>query len=217
MLADHYSDVFIGHFSWLNLIGRISFPIFAFQAVQGYIHTKNVKKHLTKLLIFACISQYPFMLFLSTFSDKFALNIFFTFFFALFTLWLYDKCKNKLLGFLIVVVSSMIGSFIKLDYGAFGILLIFVFYFFEKDFNKIYKLKTNFNKLLMSITVILLTLAKYSYPSFKGHYLLCALFTSLSLVFILQYNKKEGPKSKYFFYIFYPLHLLILYFISTHI
>lgn len=207
MLSDHIGDAIYGKFSFLNLIGRISFPIFAFQSVQGYIYTKNFKKHMIKLFIFACVSQVPFMLFLSTFSDSFVLNIFFTFFLGLLSLFIYDKCKNKLLGFLFVIFSSIIGELIHVDYGAFGILIIFTFYFFKDK------------KIPMAISTIILCFAKYipsiiQYPRLYLHYLCCGLFTSLSLVFILLYNKKEGPKAKYFFYIFYPLHLLILYFIN---
>jgi len=207
MLSDHIGDAVIGHFSFFNLIGRIAFPIFAFQSVQGYINTKNLKKHLIKLFIFACISQIPFMLFLSAFSNEFALNIFFTFFLGLLTLFVYDKCKNKILGFLFVIMSSIIAQLINFDYGAFGILLIFSFYFFRN------------NKLLMAVSTILLCFLKYIpniiiMPNLYIHYLSCGLFTSLSLIFILFYNKKEGPKLKYFFYVFYPLHLLILYIIS---
>ena len=55
MLFDHVGDSIVGKFSFLNLIGRISFPIFAFQTVEGYIHTKNFKKHILKMFIFACI------------------------------------------------------------------------------------------------------------------------------------------------------------------
>lgn len=206
MLSDHIGDAIVGRFSFLNLIGRISFPIFAFQAVEGYIHTKDLKKHMTKLFIFACISQIPFMLFLSTFTNNFALNIFFTFLLGLISLFIYDKFKNKILGFLFVIFISIVGELIHVDYGAFGILLIFAFYFF-KD-----------RKILMVISTIILCFANYisdiiAYPSLYLHYLSCAFFASLSLIFIWFYNKKEGPKLKYFFYIFYPLHLLILYII----
>lgn len=207
MLSDHIGDAIYGKFSFFNLIGRISFPIFAFQAVQGYIHTKDFKKYIIKLFIFACISQIPFMLFLSTFTSPFSLNIFFTFFLGLLTLFVYDKCTNKILGFLFVIFASIIVEFIHVDYGAFGILLIFVFYFFKDK------------KLQMAISTIILCFAKYipniiEMPTLYLHYLSCGLFTSLSLIFILLYNKKEGPKAKYFFYIFYPLHLIILYTIS---
>ena len=47
MLCDHSGDAIIGHFSILNIIGRIAFPLFCFQIVVGYKHTKNVKKYLT--------------------------------------------------------------------------------------------------------------------------------------------------------------------------
>lgn len=207
MLSDHIGDAIYGKFSFLNLIGRISFPIFAFQAVQGYIHTKDFKKHIMKLFIFACISQIPYMLFSTTFTNSFTLNIFFTLFLGLLALFVYDKCKNRILGFLFVVFASIIGQLIHVDYGAFGILLIFVFYFFKDK------------KVLMAISTIVLCFAKYipnivQFPSLYLHYLYCGLFTSLSLIFILLYNKKEGPKAKYFFYVFYPLHLLILYFLT---
>lgn len=207
MLSDHIGDAIYGKFSFLNLIGRISFPIFAFQAVQGYIYTKDLKKHIMKLFIFACISQIPYMLFSTTFTNSFTLNIFFTLFLGLLTLFIYNKCKNKILGFLFVVFASIIGQLIHIDYGAFGILLIFVFYFFKDK------------KVLIAISTIVLCFAKYipsivQFPSLYLHYLYCGLFTSLSLIFILLYNKKEGPKAKYFFYIFYPLHLLILYFLT---
>lgn len=208
MLCDHIGSGLLGKFSFFNLIGRFAFPIFAFQSVLGYINTKNFNKHLIKLFIFACISQIPFILFLSTFTNEFVLNIFFCFFLGLLTLFLYDKCKNKILGFLFVIISSIISELLHIDYGAFGILLIFAFYFFKDK------------KVLMIISIFILCFANYipniiQIPSLYLHYLTCAFFTSLSVVFILFYNKKEGPKAKYFFYIFYPLHLLIIYIISS--
>lgn len=206
MLSDHIGDAVLGNFSFFNYIGRIAFPIFAFQAVQGYLYTKNLKKHMAKLFIFACLSQIPFMLFLSTFSDAFVLNIFFTFFLGLLALFLYEKCHHPFLGFLVVIGISIIGALLHVDYSAFGILLIFCFYFFKEK------------KWQMVIVSVLLCFGKYvpqilATPLLFWHYLGCGFFTSLSLVFILFYNQKEGPKSKYFFYLFYPLHLLILYFI----
>lgn len=209
MLFDHVGDAIIGKFSFCNLIGRIAFPIFAFQAVQGYIYTKDFKKHMLKLFIFACISQIPFMLFLSTFTEEIlTLNIFFTLFLGLLALFVYDKCKNKVLGFLFVILTSIIAYFIHVDYGTFGILLMFCFYFFKDK------------KGSMAITTIVLCFLRFvpdiiATPVLWYIYIQCAIFTALSLIFILFYNKNEGPKAKYFFYIFYPLHLLILYFLHS--
>ena len=78
MFIDHLGYTIFGKFSYLNYIGRISFPVFAFQISEGYIHTKNLKKYFLRLFLFAVISQIPFMLFHSIISDTFYLNIFFT-------------------------------------------------------------------------------------------------------------------------------------------
>ncbi len=138
MLCDHMGDAFVGHFSFLNLIGRIAFPIFAFQIVQGYIHTHDLKKYALRLFIFACVSQIPFMLFLTTFYDSFYLNIFFTLCLGILCLYGYDKIKNKYFGVLFAILICIVAQFIQVDYGAYGIAVIFLFYIFcKKDSNNI--------------------------------------------------------------------------------
>lgn len=132
MFCDHAGYAFLGSFSFFNLIGRIAFPIFAFQIVQGYIHTSNFKKYALRLLIFACISQIPFMMFLSTFSNTFYLNIFFTLFLGIICLYGYDKIKNKYLGVLFTILICIVAHFIQVDYGAYGVAVIFLFYIFSK-------------------------------------------------------------------------------------
>ena len=78
MFIDHLGYAIFGKFSCFNYIGRLSFPIFAFQISEGYIHTKNLKKYFLRLFLFALVSQIPFMLFHSIISRDFSLNIFFT-------------------------------------------------------------------------------------------------------------------------------------------
>ena len=63
MFCDHFGDAFVKHFSFLNLIGRIAFPIFAFQISEGFSHTHNLKNYFIRLGAFALISQIPFSLF----------------------------------------------------------------------------------------------------------------------------------------------------------
>lgn len=208
MLCDHTGDSFIGYFSFLNLIGRIAFPIFAFQVVQGYTHTHCFKKYALRLFIFACISQIPFMLFLSTFYDSFYLNIFFTLFLGIICLYGFEKIKNKHLGTLFALFICIIAHFIEVDYGAYGIAIIFLFYIFNTFFpNK---------KGIMCLTFAFITTAKYLpdiilCPSVAYVYISCIIFTCISLIPICTYNGKQGPKAKYLFYAFYPIHLLILY------
>ena len=100
MFCDHFGDAFVKHFSFLNLIGRIAFPIFAFQISEGFLHTKNIRKYFLRLGIFALISQIPFSLFSTKFlnSSPFSLNVFFTLFIGLLGIYLFDYI-NKMYKF----------------------------------------------------------------------------------------------------------------------
>lgn len=210
MCCDHIGKSIIPGTAPLYYIGACSFPLFAFQLIQGYIHTHNFKNYVKRLAIFALISQIPFMLFLSTFaSDIFKLNIFFTLLLGLLAIYIYDN-KNcniftKLLTILAIIAISII---FKTDYSAWGILLILTFFIFR---NK---------KILLSICFILLCILKYlKYFIFNYNsiYLILCLFTALSLIFILFYNGKRGKKISSFFYMFYPIHLSIIYLIHMFI
>lgn len=203
MFCDHVGYlIYNGKLSFLNFIGRIAFPIFAFQISEGYTHTKNLKKYILRLLIFAIISQYPFMLFHDLITSGFALNIFFTLLIGLFCIIIYDKIPHKVLSLAICLSLAIIAEITHCDYGFYGVAIILLFYVF-KD-----------NKILMSLSFILCTIIKYAiciiiYGNIYNYVLLC-ICTILPIVFINLYNKKQGKKIKYFLYIFYPTHLLLL-------
>lgn len=218
MVVDHFGDAYFKQISWLNLIGRIAFPIFAFQISEGYLHTKNLKKYFLRLFLFALVSQIPFMLFYSIYTDGFTLNIFFTLFIGLLAIFQYDKIthfsfksiKNEklniffryLLSFTIVILLGVLAQVCCFDYGFFGITIIFLFYLFRN------------NKIAMILSFILACVLKYGIPyldTFNLWYIWLIIFTIIPIVFISLYNKKQGPKVKYLLYFFYPVHLLILY------
>lgn len=218
MVCDHVSYILLGRLSFFNYIGRISFPIFAFQISEGYIHTNNLKKYFLRLFVFALISQAPFMLFKSVFSDNFSLNIFFTLLFGLFSIVIYDnldklKTKNKFfhylyksLGIFATLILCIIADLLNTDYGAFGVFIIFVFFLLKK-----YKLLMN---LVFIICTILHYLKELLYSPLFETYLLLIIFTLSSLFFINLYNGKKGKNSKYFLYVFYPTHLIFFYALS---
>lgn len=226
MFCDHFGDAFIGSFSFFNLIGRMAFPIFAFQISEGYTHTKNLKKYFLRLGIFALISQIPFSLFLRKFVDpnSLSLNVFFTLLFGLLAIFLYDyvcKCfadsKNsksenlrklhidKIFGIILVLLIGSLASLLDTDYGFWGVIVIFAFYLFKDD------------KLAMTISFITLCVIRYGLQileyGYNIGYILLAIFTILPIAYINMYNGKQGKKIKYLLYVFYPVHLLLLYFI----
>lgn len=204
MFIDHIGYIFSnGKISYFNYIGRLAFPIFAFQISEGYLHTKNLKKYFLRLFLFALISQIPFMLYEKIITDKFSLNVFFTLFLGLTSIFIYDKCKYKFLGILAGIAIGLIAQLLHCDYGFFGISIILIFYIFKNNF------------INASIFFTLATAIRYSIPIIKyGFYpvfIYLFLCTCIPLIFIAGYNGKKGKDTKYLLYFFYPIHLLLIY------
>lgn len=195
-----------GKATWLNYIGRIAFPIFAYQITEGYIHTRSFKKYFFRLLLFALISQFPFALFYSIFSTTYVLNVFFTLLLGLFCIYIWDRTPSKFLSLSIIAVLLLLAEFTNMDYGYWGVLVVFVFYLCKN------------NKFALLLSFISLLILKYlpniiTY-NFYYKYILFFIFTLLSIIPILLYNGKQGRKIKYFLYVFYPVHLLLLYLLN---
>ncbi len=204
MLFDHAGYAIYGKLSWCNYIGRLAFPIFAFQITEGYIHTKNLKKYFLRLGVFAIISQVPLMMLYSIFSDTFVFNIFFTLILGLLAITVLDKSENKVLGIIGALSIALISNFLNVDYGSFGVLTILSFYIFKN------------NKLAMLFSFSALSIYNFRRALLLTHFrldvVLLVIFTILSLLIIFLYNGKKGKNIKHLFYWFYPLHLIILYF-----
>ena len=204
----------------MRCIGRCAFPIFCFLLVEGFIHTRNRLRYALSLLIFAFISEVPFdILFHSKyeqlninvaevisanreiFSEQ--CNVYFTLFFGLLTIWAIDFCyrlfmKKNLpvyLSGLTIAAFTGLSCFLTInidsDYDFHGILLIVIFY--------ILRTMQPLNLLAGYIAISSYSIEFWSFPAF-----LCMAL----------YNNKRGPNIgyfKYLFYLFYPLHLTILY------
>ena len=203
MFCDHFGLCLTGGVASLwNYIGRLAFPIFAYQISEGYFYTSNLKKYFLKLFVFAIISQIPFNLFEYALGFNYHLNVLFTLLLGLMAITVFDKSPNKIVGFAGVAICIALGHFLNVDYGYWGVLLVFCFYLF-KD-----------NKIITTIIFGLLVLAKYFTnlidSGFYYQYILLAISTFIAIIPILLYNKKQGYKTKYFLYIFYPVHLAIL-------
>ena len=127
MTIDHFGYAFFPEQKVLIYLGRLAFPIFSFQIVEGYIHTKNLKKYILRLVILGAISQYPFYLVFG--GNELYLNTIYTLLLGLIGLILYDK--NKIIGIIYVILTTILFSYIHIDYGRIGIILIFCFYIFR--------------------------------------------------------------------------------------
>uniref|UniRef100_UPI003F693206 TraX family protein n=1 Tax=Streptococcus pluranimalium TaxID=82348 RepID=UPI003F693206 len=208
-----FSDVF-NPFWWeftYLLIGLITFPIMARNIVEGYHYTKDIKQYLTRLFIFAFISILPYhFAFDSSKNLYFLNNVFFTLLIGLICLWVKDHIKDK--AVVVIILSVLILFSLESDWGGLGVLMILMF--------DIKRDNTSFDITLgvMSIIYALLLLLSDQPVSHSLQYL---IGFRLPVIAYKGYSDQEGvtttPRlskhslvNRYFFYLYYPLHLTIL-------
>lgn len=222
MLCDHLWATLFPAQEWLTCIGRMAFPIFAFMIAEGYFHTSNVRKYLFRLLAAAIISEVPFnLIYGSSVFYPFHQNVIWTFLIALLSITLIEKAKalNKwwltwLISIAIIFFAYILGTIAMVDYFGAGVLTVLVFYFFRER-----KWWCFVGQLVCLAVINIYMLGGYYYSVPIAGYefeIVQQGFALLALIPIWLYSGQQGYHSKpfqYFCYAFYPIHLLILYFI----
>ena len=219
MLCDHLWGTIIPGNDWLTCIGRLAFPIFAFLLVEGYFHTKNLKKYALRLLLFALLSEVPFNLAMgSQLFYPIHQNVLWSFLISLGLIHLNERANGSgklwlriLTGCASILLACVLGLITMADYHHAGILTVLVFYFFRG--RKWWQL---LGQLLGLWYLNVEVLSGFTYEfQFLGTTvsLVRQGFALLALVPIWLYRGKQGHHSKAFQYLcysFYPVHLLIL-------
>lgn len=176
----------------LRTVGRLAFPIFCFLLVEGFLHTKDVKKYAARLFVFALISEVPFdyAFWGSPFFPN-AQNVYFTLFIGLLVLIGYERYVQKpLLQGIVIVAGCGAAILLKTDYNMMGIVLILLFYVFR------------YNKKHQAVAAGILCAAE-SITNFGA--------AALAMIPIWMYNGTRGKENlKYLFYWFYPAHIVLL-------
>ena len=218
MLIDHIGAVIVQRtqmfeqfasreWLWLNQsyemlrdVGRLAFPIFCFLLVEGFLHTRNEKKYLIRMVLFALISEIPFNLALTgNLMDRRFQNVYWELSLGLVVLilmrWAEKGRLPALLSFIykasVTVAAMLLAELLCFDYGLYGILSIAILYLFRS------------NRLSQALA---------GGVSFSWE-----LPAPVAFLAVACYNGKRGRGLKYPFYIFYPAHLLILYGIAIAI
>lgn len=195
MLIDHIGAVLLPEYIILRYIGRISFPIFCFLLTEGFFHTKNVRKYILRLGFFALLSEIPYDLaFMNSVMDFRRQNVFFTLFIGMVMMYAVTRTNNLTEKTLYLVLAMWAAQMVRGDYGYKGILLIATYFFFREY--KVFKL------LLGSVWNLMWNGSIQAYGA-------------LASIPLLLYSGEKGRSMKFLFYIFYPIHLLILYIISV--
>ena len=206
MLIDHAGAVLIENTSLYQitgfrmlavacrLIGRISFPLICFLLIEGFYHTEDRRKYLMRMGCFALISEIPFDLAFFGKLDLQRQNVFFTLFTGILLLYALEKAEtlehSPLIRSFMMAAAILAGCAAatagRFDYSYMGILLIAALYLFRKDRKK------------QCIAGAVLSLYE--------------LTAALAFILVGKYNgeKGDGRLPRNWFYIFYPLHLLVL-------
>ncbi|MCR4781601.1 MAG: conjugal transfer protein TraX, partial [Lachnospiraceae bacterium] len=206
-----------------GILGRVAFPIFCFLLVEGFLHTRSVLSYGRNLALFAIFTEpiydYAFTGKLIDFSQQ---NVMFELLLGLLVLVFIDTLgkkfpiKNKVCFKLAEVCLSIIGLFagllsqkLFLDGGLYGIAMIIAFYLL-RDMKVL--------KVIVGILIVLFFdcyLIGGGFDFSLSNVLQLESFSGiLSMILIYFYNGKRGLRMKYFFYGFYPVHLLLLSFLS---
>ena len=218
MVLDHLWAAVVPGNLWMTCVGRLAFPIFAFQLCEGYRHTGDFRRYRRRLLVFALLSEIPFNLFYAgSLIFPFHQNVMFTLLLGLLAIRQADMLrreegiKKKSLRCLALLLILAGGVVLFPDYGLMGVMTVLCFFVFRD--HRLFQLAA---------------MAVLNIFAFKGQTIPVSLgalafdfpiqgFALLALPLIWLYNGEKGPGGKglrLFWYIFYPLHMLALYFIQ---
>lgn len=226
MLVDHTGMILFPKTEIFRIIGRLAFPIYAYFIAEGFRYTRDRRRYMLRIFLLGLVCQIVY-----TFAAmELYINVLLVFSLSLIVMMCAEGVKRAARGednfaremikrlaktqadkkseIIISVATAAAAvlavawfcSAVEVDYGFWGVMLpVFAFIFDEK-----------YPRLaLFSLGLFILCVHYYS----GG--LIIQYYSLISIPLLLCYNGSRGKiRMKYFFYVFYPAHLLILYLIS---
>lgn len=176
--------------SMMRAVGRMAFPLFAWLLVEGFLHTRNRFRYGLYLFGFAVLSEVPFDLARTGQTDMTYQNVFFTLWLVYLALcamqyWLADRF-NKIVTLLVILVMVLV---IRSDYGFSGFFFTMVMYYMHHC--RTMKILVGCNLLPNTLLTLPAAIPIFLYNGRRG--------------FI------KGTAAKLFFYLYYPLHLMVIW------
>ncbi|MDR0294062.1 MAG: conjugal transfer protein TraX [Oscillospiraceae bacterium] len=214
MLVDHIGVAFGPHmrlslYFLCRTVGRLAMPLFCFMIAEGLFHTRNAKKYLLRLTLFALVSEVPFdRLFMGEWLEYSFQNVGFTLLLGFLGILLFDSFAaqgNKAAALAAILAVGLASVLIRSDYTAFGVYYIFVFYYFRSNPR---------GRAAALATGVLLCAVSLLTSGEDWRYALATLAAVTAVIPIGLYSNERGRDSsavRMAFYAFYPAHLLILY------
>ena len=219
MVLDHLWATVVPGNTWMTLVGRLTFPIFAFLIAEGLTHTRDAKAYRRRMLVAAILSEIPFNLMCASSPIyPFHQNVLWTFLIAMYMIAMTERAKERgsglwaaAVGIAAVILGMLLGTVAMVDYFGAGVAMVMLFYFvrgrrwyhFALQAAGMYSLNVGMLKGLYYPV----TLFGHEFEFYQQSLAL------LALIPIWLYRGRQGHHSKVFrfvCYAFYPVHMLIL-------
>lgn len=211
MTIDHIGFILFPEIVWLRIIGRIAFPLYAYLIAEGCKYTKNKLKYFLLIFLLGCFCQ----IFSYFFGGQTKLNILVTFSFSIAIIYVIQWLKNSvangnkkhtiisafvlivgIVGTYLLTSNSLYFAPIKVDYGFWGIMVPVLVSVFDNKYLKL---------LMFAVGLVLVAFGSS----------VIQWFSLLSIVLVLWYDGTRGKYNlKYLFYVYYPVHLAVLYLLA---
>lgn len=199
----------------------ISFFLFAFLCAESCRYTRHGGKYLRNLFLFGLLSEIPYQLLLDIIYER-PLEVCWGFHNVMVTLLLgalscfgYEWLRGRMGAwqpFVPVFLCACTAYFLNTDYSAFGVLTVFIcylcFYLEQK-----YRLMA-MGLLFFFLYGVQIPLSDYFAYGFQWYmvpvYIARLAYGCLLLFLLSKHRGAKGKGAKYFFYLFYPLHIALL-------
>lgn len=209
MLIDHAGFLFFPQISLLRIIGRLAYPVFAFMIAEGCRYTRNRLHYFLSVFVLGVICQVVYTIA----GDGGRMNILITFSISTALICLLQNAREldgmhwTLLFLAAVAAAYLLQDYIWVDYGFWGIMTPVLASVFQFRRGSRFALLDRHVVHVGMLSIGLLMLA-YSLGDIQ-------IYALLAVPVLLLYSGKRGKwKLKYFFYLFYPLHLALLQIIA---
>lgn len=218
MLVDHMGYLLFPTAMWMRYVGRLAFPIFAFQIAEGWYRTHDREKYTLRLLICAVVSEVPFDLaFSGTPVDPGYQNVLWTFCIAAAALWAMEALRRLQIPLPLAALCAgaagyLLGEALQSDYFGPGVLTVLVFALCRQwHIGRLPELAA-----MLVINGWLLPSASMTVWGME----LPVQLLAAALPLIWLYRGRQGPHSPVLqgiWYAFYPAHLLLLWWLARSI
>jgi hypothetical protein len=191
MTVDHVGAILLPQVGWLRIIGRVAFPLFAYQLAAGYLHTRNLSHYALRLAFWGLIAQPIYIIAFGV--RPWTLNIFATLLMGLLAIWGWDHRRwwAVALPLSLAAVQLWLPE-VGPDYGLYGVLLCLASFVLFR----------NREQLVIGHGLLHVLAGIMFWPS--------QIYALASIPFILWPPRLHLHRLPRLFYAYYPAHLALL-------